>query len=89
MTEKLEIYKCNVCGNIIQVLINGVGELVCCNQAMNLLTARVESDNELAEKHTPAIDISEEGKFVRLKHHLQCLRRGFYLHRRYQLKFLS
>ena len=34
MTEIGQIYKCNVCGNVVQVLQNGQGELVCCNEAM-------------------------------------------------------
>ena len=37
MTVKKEIYKCNVCGNIVEVLHAGVGELVCCGQPMQLL----------------------------------------------------
>ena len=36
--EKLEIYKCEVCGNLIQVLLAGGGELVCCGQPMKLQT---------------------------------------------------
>jgi len=29
-TERLQVYKCEVCGNIVEVVHNGVGELVCC-----------------------------------------------------------
>ncbi|MEK7822636.1 MAG: desulfoferrodoxin FeS4 iron-binding domain-containing protein, partial [Nitrospirota bacterium] len=36
MTKKLQIYKCEVCGNIVEMLHEGVGELVCCNQPMKL-----------------------------------------------------
>jgi len=32
MTKKLEVYKCEMCGNIVEVLHEGAGELVCCNQ---------------------------------------------------------
>ena len=35
-TEKFQIYKCEVCGNIVEVLHEGVGELVCCEQPMKL-----------------------------------------------------
>jgi len=35
MTEKYQIYKCNICGNIVEVLHTGVGELVCCGQPMS------------------------------------------------------
>jgi superoxide reductase len=37
MTEKLQIYKCMICGNIVEVLHVGAGELVCCGQPMNLI----------------------------------------------------
>ena len=36
MTQKFEIYKCEVCGNIAEVLHEGAGELVCCGQPMKL-----------------------------------------------------
>ena len=42
MTEKLEIYKCHVCGNIVQVLLNGMGELVCCGENMKHLEPQFE-----------------------------------------------
>ncbi len=37
MAEKLEVYKCAVCGNIVEVLHGGAGELVCCGQPMETL----------------------------------------------------
>jgi len=50
-TEKFQIYRCSVCGNIVEVLQPGAGELVCCNQPMNLLT---ETTTDAAvEKHVP------------------------------------
>ncbi len=39
MTEKDQVYKCNICGNVVKVLEVGGGELVCCGQPMNLQTA--------------------------------------------------
>lgn len=69
MTEKLEIYKCHICGNVIQVLINGVGELVCCSQAMEHLIPHKDENSELTEKHTPIIETENNSKFVRLKYH--------------------
>lgn len=36
MTEQRQIYKCEVCGNLVKVLHEGVGTLICCNQPMNL-----------------------------------------------------
>lgn len=37
MTKKLEIYKCNICGNITEVLVPESGILVCCGEDMELL----------------------------------------------------
>lgn len=68
MTEKLEIYKCHICGNVVQVLLNGMGDLVCCGENMKHLEPQFE-ENELGEKHVPEI-IEENGKkFVRLDKH--------------------
>ncbi|MBE3089135.1 MAG: desulfoferrodoxin FeS4 iron-binding domain-containing protein, partial [Actinobacteria bacterium] len=36
MTEKLQIYKCEVCGNIVEMLHGGIGEMICCGQPMKL-----------------------------------------------------
>lgn len=53
MTKKLQIYKCEVCGNIVEVVHEGAGELVCCGQPMTLLT---ENTSDAAkEKHVPVI----------------------------------
>lgn len=51
MTKKLEMYKCNVCGNFIEVVLAGEGELVCCNQPMELLKAN--TTDAAREKHVP------------------------------------
>ena len=54
MTERLQVYKCEVCGNIVEVLHEGQGELVCCGEAMKLL---VEGAVDAAkEKHVPVIE---------------------------------
>jgi superoxide reductase len=54
MTERLQVYKCEVCGNIVEVLHEGQGELVCCGQPMKLL---VEGAVDAAkEKHVPVIE---------------------------------
>jgi len=70
MTEKFEIYKCHICGNVVQVLLSGAGELVCCGQTMEHLIPKIEDNSELAEKHVPQIETNESQKFVRLKYHI-------------------
>lgn len=67
-TEKLEIYKCNICGNTVQVLLNGVGELVCCNEPMEKLEIQHDT-NELGEKHAPKIEFRDNKKFVQVISH--------------------
>lgn len=49
-----KIYKCEVCGNIVELLIEGGGQLVCCGKPMNLIEEKTE-DNGL-EKHVPVIE---------------------------------
>jgi len=54
MTQLYQIYKCEVCGNVVEILHTGVGELVCCNQPMKL---KEENTIEAAqEKHIPIIE---------------------------------
>lgn len=54
MAKQLEIYKCSVCGNIVEVLHAGPGELVCCGQSMALLTENTV--DAAKEKHVPVIE---------------------------------
>ena len=58
-TKRLEIYKCLVCGNIVEVVHEGEGELVCCGQPMKQL---VENTVDAAkEKHVPVIEKVDGG----------------------------
>ncbi len=58
MTNRLELYRCEICNNLIEVLVNGEGELVCCGEPMKLLQAKGSAD-EGVEKHVPIIDNEE------------------------------
>ena len=64
MTKMNEVYKCNVCGNIVEVLHTGVGELVCCGQPMENLAEK--SKDEGMEKHVPVIEKTEKGFMVKV-----------------------
>lgn len=57
MAKLLEIYKCELCGNIVEVIHAGEGELVCCGQAMKLLTENTV--DAAKEKHVPVIEVCE------------------------------
>ncbi len=64
MAERLEVYKCDACGNIVEVIHGGGGELVCCGEAMQLL---VENTVDAArEKHVPVIEQVEGGVKVKV-----------------------
>jgi superoxide reductase len=64
MAKRLEVYKCDVCGNIIEVLHAGKGNLVCCEKPMNLL---VENTVDAAkEKHVPVIEKVDGGVKVKV-----------------------
>ena len=64
MTELRQIYKCNICGNIVEVLHTGVGTLVCCGQPMELLKEKTEDEGQ--EKHVPVIESTETGIKVKV-----------------------
>lgn len=55
MTKRNEVYKCSVCGNIVEVLHEAGGELVCCGQSMDLMEEKNEEEGK-TEKHQPLID---------------------------------
>ena len=54
MTQLNQIYKCEVCGNIVEVLHTGDGELVCCGEPMKLLVENTVDASK--EKHVPVIE---------------------------------
>ena len=54
MTKINEIYKCTICGNIVEVLHDGMGELVCCGQPM--LIMKQQNQDLGQEKHVPVIE---------------------------------
>lgn len=61
MAAKLEVYKCMECGNIIEVLHGGDGELVCCGASMKKMT---ENTTDAAkEKHVPVIEALDGGGY--------------------------
>ena len=59
MAERLQIYKCELCGNIVEVLHGGAGELVCCGEAMKLYEENVT--DAAVEKHVPVSEPAEHG----------------------------
>jgi superoxide reductase len=64
MTKKLQVYKCEVCGNMVEVVHAGAGTLVCCNQNMTLLEENTV--DAAKEKHVPVIEKQEGGFLVKV-----------------------
>jgi superoxide reductase len=59
MKRQLKIFKCEICGNIVELLHEGAGELVCCGQPMKQF---VENTVDAAkEKHVPVIEKLSDG----------------------------
>ena len=58
-TKRFEVYKCLVCGNIVEMIHPGEGELVCCGQAMKLLAEN--SVDAALEKHVPVLEKVDGG----------------------------
>lgn len=64
MTKQNQIYKCNICGNIVQVLHEAGGELVCCGKPMEL---KQENTQDAAlEKHIPVVEKTDSGLKVKV-----------------------
>lgn len=64
MAKQKQIFKCNVCGHIIEVLREGVGELVCCNQPMELKAEKNQDEGK--EKHVPIIEKTDNGYKIKI-----------------------
>ncbi len=60
MTQFRQVYVCEKCGNIVEVLHPSGGTLTCCNQAMTL--AEENTTDAAQEKHVPVIERIDGGK---------------------------
>ena len=58
-TKKLEVYLFEICGNIVEVIHEGAGKLVCCGQPMTLLEE--QTADATTEKHVPVIEKTDDG----------------------------
>jgi superoxide reductase len=60
MTSIHQIYKCEICGNIIEVLHEGAGKLVCCGQPMKLLEENTVDAEQLRESNPKANEVESK-----------------------------
>lgn len=64
MTKRDQIYKCDICGNIIQVVHAAQGQLVCCGKPMFLLNENMV--DAAKEKHVPVASKTTDGISVKV-----------------------
>ena len=64
MTKRFEIYKCEICGNVVEILDGGAGSLVCCGEEMKHLSAQTEET--MKEKHKPVLTIIDKDVTIKV-----------------------
>ncbi|MBI5000347.1 MAG: desulfoferrodoxin [Euryarchaeota archaeon] len=64
MAELRQVFRCPICGNIVEVLHAGMGELVCCGEPMKLM--REGMVDAAKEKHVPVIERTATGVKVKV-----------------------
>lgn len=64
MTKRQQVYKCEKCGNMVEVVHASGGTLTCCGQAMTLLAEN--STDAAGEKHVPVVEKVDGGVKVRV-----------------------
>ncbi len=64
MSEKSQVYKCDICGSIVNVLHGGAGTLVCCDEPMTL--QKENTTDAATEKHIPVVEKIDNGYKVKI-----------------------
>ncbi|MCK4980016.1 MAG: desulfoferrodoxin FeS4 iron-binding domain-containing protein, partial [Candidatus Delongbacteria bacterium] len=64
MTQLREVYYCEKCGNVVEILNEGAPALVCCGVPMEKLEAKTEDAS--TEKHVPFVEEVEGGILVKV-----------------------
>ena len=64
MTQLRELYRCEICGNVVEIVHQGAPALVCCGKAMLRLEAKTEDKGQ--EKHVPVVEEADHGVKVKV-----------------------
>ena len=64
MAKRNELYKCELCGNIVEIMHGGAGQLICCGQPMKLMVENTA--DQAKEKHVPVIEKIDGGVHVKV-----------------------
>jgi len=59
MTKLRDLYKCNICGNVVEIVHSGAPALVCCGRPMEKMEAKSEDTGN--EKHVPVLETVDGG----------------------------
>jgi len=62
--NKKNVYRCSICGNVVELLHSGGGQLVCCGKPMELLEEKTEDEG--MEKHVPVVEKTGTGIKVKV-----------------------
>ena len=92
MTKKMDVYKCALCGNIVEMLHQGSGALVCCGEDMKKMEEQTADFS--TEKHVPVIEKTDNGIKITVgstlhpmedKHYIEWIEviNGDYIQRKY------
>ncbi len=77
--EKLDLYRCEICGNLVEVIIPGGGELVCCGEPMHHIEGKNKEEMSM-EKHLPVFVKNDDNKsIVRVGKELHPMDEGHYI----------
>lgn len=77
MAKRLDVFKCSLCGNIVELLHAGEGELVCCGEPMQLMEEK--SADSTTEKHVPVIESIQGGYKVTVGSTLHPMKEEHYI----------
>ncbi len=64
MTKLRELYQCEICGNVVEIVYEGAPALVCCGKPMVKLKAKTEDKGE--EKHVPVVEETDNSIKVKI-----------------------
>ena len=61
MTKVNEVYKCEICGNTVEMVLSGIGQMICCGKPMTLMSEKEMSETG-TEKHKPVVTVQQGTK---------------------------
>ena len=64
MTGRLEVYACELCGNVVEMVRGAAGTLVCCGQPMK--KKEEQTADWATEKHVPIAEAQAGGTLVKV-----------------------